>query len=86
MRKLPDFVPTLFNALMGFLLDVEDDPLWHTADSDAHEEVRAGAARPGGRPGGGPPEQRGPAPLQAGEQMNSESSPLQTRARAPICY
>lgn len=40
MRKLPDFVPTLFTALMHFLLDVEDDPLWHGADSDAHEDVR----------------------------------------------
>jgi hypothetical protein len=43
MRKLPDFVPTLFAALMGFLLDVEDDPLWHQADSDAHEEARTSA-------------------------------------------
>lgn len=42
MRKLPDFVPTLFSALMGFLLDVEDDPLWHSADSDAHEEEGCG--------------------------------------------
>jgi hypothetical protein len=52
MRKLPDFVPTLFNALMGFLLDVEDDPLWHGADSDAHEEV--GAAECWGANGAAP--------------------------------
>ena len=26
MRKLPDFVPRLFNCLCAFLLDVEDDP------------------------------------------------------------
>lgn len=44
MRKLPDFVPTLFGALMGFLLDVEDEALWHSADSDAHEEVRRGGS------------------------------------------
>ncbi|KAI8476174.1 MAG: armadillo-type protein [Monoraphidium minutum] len=42
MRKLPEFVPTLFAALMGFLLDVEDDALWHGADSDAHEEEGCG--------------------------------------------
>lgn len=29
VRKLPNFVPTLFEALMGFLLDIEDDPDWH---------------------------------------------------------
>jgi hypothetical protein len=38
MRKLPDFVPSLFACLMGFLLDVEDEPLWHGADDDAHED------------------------------------------------
>jgi hypothetical protein len=29
VRKLPNFTPALFEALMGFLLDIEDDPDWH---------------------------------------------------------
>lgn len=29
VRRLPNFVPTLFAALMSFLLDVEDLPEWH---------------------------------------------------------
>jgi hypothetical protein len=29
VRKLPNFVPSLFEALMNFLLDIEDDPDWH---------------------------------------------------------
>ncbi len=29
MRKLPNFSANLFETLMLFLLDVEDDPLWH---------------------------------------------------------
>lgn len=29
VRKLPNFVVTLFEALMNFLLDIEDDPDWH---------------------------------------------------------
>ena len=29
VRKLPNFVSNLFEALMGFLLDIEDEPLWH---------------------------------------------------------
>ena len=44
MRKLPDFVPRLFNCLCAFLLDVEDDPEWHTCekeeDGDAGEGER----------------------------------------------
>ena len=28
MRKLPNFVPRLFNCLTSFLLDVEDDASW----------------------------------------------------------
>ena len=35
MRKLPAFVGRLFGCLLSFLLDVEDDPAWHRADSDA---------------------------------------------------
>uniref|UniRef100_A0A7R9V0M6 TOG domain-containing protein n=1 Tax=Chlamydomonas euryale TaxID=1486919 RepID=A0A7R9V0M6_9CHLO len=42
MRKLPNFVPSLFEMLMTFLMDVEDDPLWHSADTDQHEEAGAG--------------------------------------------
>ena len=42
MRKLPNFVPSLFETTMLFLLDVEDDPLWHGADNDQHEEEGAG--------------------------------------------
>ncbi len=38
VRKLPNFVPQLFEALMGFLLDVEDEPLWHGGDDIKHEE------------------------------------------------
>jgi hypothetical protein len=29
VRKLPNFVPSLFENLMNFLLDIEDDPDWH---------------------------------------------------------
>ncbi|KAG9153955.1 hypothetical protein Leryth_000484 [Lithospermum erythrorhizon] len=32
MRKLPQFISRLFSILMKMLLDVEDDPAWHTAD------------------------------------------------------
>eukprot|EP00897_Mesotaenium_endlicherianum_P006572 jgi/Mesen1/5943/ME000301S05074 len=34
MRKLPNFVGRLFAILMKLLLDIEDDPAWHTADSE----------------------------------------------------
>ena len=44
MRKLPNFVPRLFNCLVAFLLDVEDEQEWHTAekeeDGDAGEGER----------------------------------------------
>lgn len=44
MRKLPNFVPRLFTCLCKFLLDVEDDPEWHTCekeeDGDAGEGER----------------------------------------------
>jgi hypothetical protein len=29
VRKLPNFVSTLFEALMSFLLDIEDEQDWH---------------------------------------------------------
>jgi len=38
VRKLPNFVSNLFEALMGFLLDIEDEPQWHEADTDQYEE------------------------------------------------
>ncbi|KAJ7955426.1 importin-5 [Quillaja saponaria] len=34
MRKLPQFISRLFAILMKMLLDVEDDPAWHSADSE----------------------------------------------------
>lgn len=34
MRKLPQFISRLFAILMNILLDIEDDPAWHTADSE----------------------------------------------------
>eukprot|EP00884_Botryococcus_braunii_P020479 jgi/Botrbrau1/7114/Bobra.0165s0131.1 len=37
MRKLPDFPQQLFNVLLAFLLDIEDDPLWHSADTESSE-------------------------------------------------
>ncbi|KAM5550342.1 hypothetical protein ABKV19_027497 [Rosa sericea] len=34
MRKLPQFIHRLFAILMNMLLDLEDDPDWHTADTE----------------------------------------------------
>ncbi|XP_043691387.1 importin-5 [Telopea speciosissima] len=34
MRKLPQFISRLFAILMKMLLDIEDDPAWHTADTE----------------------------------------------------
>ncbi|XP_040372293.1 importin-5 isoform X1 [Rosa chinensis] len=34
MRKLPQFIHRLFAILMNMLLDLEDDPVWHTADTE----------------------------------------------------
>ncbi|KAJ4724033.1 importin-5-like [Melia azedarach] len=34
MRKLPQFISRLFAILMRMLLDVEDDPAWHTAETE----------------------------------------------------
>lgn len=34
MRKLPQFISRLFGILMNMLLDIEDDPAWHTADTE----------------------------------------------------
>lgn len=37
MRKLPQFIHRLFAILMNMLLDVEDDPEWHTADTEKED-------------------------------------------------
>lgn len=34
MRKLPQFIQRLFAVLMNMLLDVDDDPAWHNADTE----------------------------------------------------
>ncbi|KAL5563592.1 hypothetical protein UlMin_033339 [Ulmus minor] len=34
MRKLPQFISRLFEILMKMLLDIEDDPAWHTAETE----------------------------------------------------
>jgi hypothetical protein len=36
MRKLPAAAARLFALCLAFLLDIEDDPAWHRADTDAH--------------------------------------------------
>lgn len=45
MRKLPQFISRLFAILMNLLLDIEDDPAWHSAeteDEDAGETSNYG--------------------------------------------
>lgn len=45
IRKLPEFIRRLFLVLMNMLLDLEDDPLWHSAeneDEDAGETSNYG--------------------------------------------
>ncbi|KAK3026369.1 hypothetical protein RJ639_040458 [Escallonia herrerae] len=34
MRKLPQFISRLFAILMKMLLDIEDDPAWHSAETE----------------------------------------------------
>ncbi|PRQ22692.1 hypothetical protein RchiOBHm_Chr6g0253081 [Rosa chinensis] len=34
MRKLPQFISRLFAILMKMVLDIEDDPSWHTAETE----------------------------------------------------
>ncbi|CAL0329861.1 unnamed protein product [Lupinus luteus] len=34
MRKLPQFISRLFAILMKMLLDIEDDPTWHSAETE----------------------------------------------------
>ncbi|EOA34033.1 hypothetical protein CARUB_v10021533mg [Capsella rubella] len=45
IRKLPQFISKLFSVLMNMLLDIEDDPAWHSAeneDEDAGETSNYG--------------------------------------------
>lgn len=42
MKKLPQFASQLFQTLMTFLIDIEDDPQWHAADDEADEEAGTG--------------------------------------------
>ncbi|KAF5471346.1 hypothetical protein F2P56_011788 [Juglans regia] len=37
MRKLPQFISRLFSILMKMLLDIEDDPAWHSAESEEED-------------------------------------------------
>jgi hypothetical protein len=39
MRKLPNFASSLFEVFMNFLLDVEDDPLWHQVRKPEQEPL-----------------------------------------------
>ncbi|CAM6081611.1 unnamed protein product [Calypogeia fissa] len=34
MRRLPHFIGRLFGVLMNMLLDIDDEPAWHSADSE----------------------------------------------------
>lgn len=38
IRKLPQFIKRLFEVLMKMLLDIEDDPAWHSAEIE-HEDA-----------------------------------------------
>ena len=41
MRKLPDFAPRLFQSMVSFLLDIEDEDEWHSA-LETHENAGEG--------------------------------------------
>ncbi|KAK6945426.1 hypothetical protein RJ641_026528 [Dillenia turbinata] len=48
MRKLPQFISRLFAILMKMLLDIEDEPVWHAAeteDEDAGESSNYGVGQ-----------------------------------------
>ncbi len=53
MRKLPQLADKLYEALMLFLLDIEDEALWHSAEDEAHEEEGAGELCDFGQVGAG---------------------------------
>ncbi len=39
MRKLPQLVQQLFNCCVAFLLEIDDDPSWHTAEDEKDEDA-----------------------------------------------
>jgi hypothetical protein len=39
MRKLPQLVQQLFNCCVSFLLEIDDDPDWHTAEDEKNEDA-----------------------------------------------
>lgn len=39
MRKLPQLVQQLFNCCVAFLLEIDDDPDWHTAEDEKNEDA-----------------------------------------------
>ena len=39
MRKLPHLVQQLFNCCVAFLLEIEDDPDWYTAEDEKNEDA-----------------------------------------------
>merc|ERR1712091_736511 len=41
MRKLPDFAQRLFQSMVSFLLDIEDEAEWHSA-LETHENAGEG--------------------------------------------
>jgi len=42
MRKVPQFLERFFTVVMGFLLDIEDEAAWHTAEDEKDEEEGEG--------------------------------------------
>ncbi|PRQ37188.1 hypothetical protein RchiOBHm_Chr4g0399771 [Rosa chinensis] len=42
MRKLPLFISRLFAILMKMVLDIEDDPSWHTAETEDEDAGESG--------------------------------------------
>ncbi|KAK9941431.1 hypothetical protein M0R45_018032 [Rubus argutus] len=42
MRKLPQFISRLFAILMKMVLDIEDDPSWHTAETEDEDAGESG--------------------------------------------
>lgn len=42
LRKCPHFVQRLFQCLLGFLLDLEDTPEWHTQEDDEDNNDESG--------------------------------------------
>ncbi|KAL6195024.1 hypothetical protein ACLB2K_030646 [Fragaria x ananassa] len=42
MRKLPQFISRLFAILMNMVLDIEDDPSWHTAETEDEDAGESG--------------------------------------------